>query len=251
MTRAKTLKRVIRARAAKTGERYTTARRQILKDFEVSKAATAPVATPAPQPQALPTKGSLSDAKSIEKTGHDLGHWFALLDGFGGLDKGHAASAAWLYRQHGVPRWHCQSIVVAYERARGTRVVHQRCDGRFEVSVSKVIAASTPALVTAFTDATRRKEWSLEADARLVEVLEASLKAPALKGFITRPDGRSRFRFKWDDTTVQLNLYPKGPAKSSIVVQQTGLRSAADVERHRDVWKATFAALAAAVATTP
>ncbi len=251
MTRAKTLKRVIRARAAKTGERYTTARRQILKDFDVSKAATAPVATPAPQAQALPTKGSLSDAKSIEKTGHDLAHWFALLDGFGGLTKGHTASAAWLHLQYAVPRWYCQSIVVAYERARGTRVVHQRCDGTFEVSVSKVIAASTPALVTAFTAARRRKQWSLDADARLVEVLDTSLKAPAFKGFMTRPDGRSRFRFTWDDTTVQLNLYPKGPAKSSIVVQQTGLRGADDVERQRGVWKAMFAALAVAVATTP
>jgi len=144
-----------------------------------------------------------------------------------------------------------QSIVVAYERARGTRVVHQRCDGAFEVSVSKVIAASTPALVTAFTDATLRKEWSLDADARLVAVLDASLTAPASKGFMTRPDGRSRFRFKWDDTTVQLNLYPKGPAKASIVVQQTGLRGAGEVERQRGVWKAAFAALAATIATTP
>ena len=80
MTRAKTLKHVIRNRAAKTGERYTTARRQILKDFETSKAATVLVAKPAPQPPALATKGSLSDAKVIEKTGHDLAHWFALLD---------------------------------------------------------------------------------------------------------------------------------------------------------------------------
>lgn len=251
MTRAKALKRAIRARAATTGERYTTARRQILKHFEVSKAAAAIPATPPPQAAALPAKGSLSDARSIEKTGHDLGHWFALLDGFGGLDKGHAASAAWLHKQYAVPHWYCQSIVVAYERARGTRVVHQRCDGAFEVSVSKVIAASTPALVTAFTDATLRKEWSLDADARLVAVLDASLTAPASKGFMTRPDGRSRFRFKWDDTTVQLNLYPKGPAKASIVVQQTGLRGAGEVERQRGVWKAAFAALAATIATTP
>ena len=33
MTRARALKQVIRARAAKTGERYTTARRHILKEL--------------------------------------------------------------------------------------------------------------------------------------------------------------------------------------------------------------------------
>ena len=33
MTRARALKQVIRARAAKTGERYTTARRHILREL--------------------------------------------------------------------------------------------------------------------------------------------------------------------------------------------------------------------------
>ena len=39
MTRAKALKNVIRARAAKTGERYTTARRHVLSELSKSKPA--------------------------------------------------------------------------------------------------------------------------------------------------------------------------------------------------------------------
>ena len=76
------------------------------------------------------------------------------------------------------------------------------------------------------------------------------MKDPKSKGFITRPDGQARFRFKWDEMTVQFNLYPKGPGKTSIVAQQMKLRDAGDVERYRGLWKAAFAAIAAAVSTT-
>ena len=250
MTRARALKQVIRARAAKTGERYTTARRHILRELnprKVDEGSSLQAKSAAPPAS---TKGGLSDAKSIEKTGHDLAHWFEILDRFGGIEKGHTASTKFLYEKHDMPGWYCQGVVVAYERARGKRVMNQRCDGAFEVSVSKVIAAKTPALVKALTDAKKRKEWSLDADAGLVKALEAGLKDSKSKGFITRPDGQSRFRFKWDGTTVQFNLYPKGPGKTSIVAQQMKLRDVDDVERHRRLWKTALASLAAAVSPT-
>jgi hypothetical protein len=148
-----------------------------------------------------------------------------------------------------VPGWYCQGVVVAYERARGKRVLNQRGDGAFEVSVSKVIAAKTPALVKALSDAKKRKEWSIDADAGLVKALASGLKDPKSKGFITRPDGQARFRFKWGQTVVQFNLYPKGPGKTSIVAQQMKLRDAGDVERYRGLWKTALAALAASVST--
>ena len=254
MTRARALKQVIRARAKKTGERYTTARRHILREVNDDKpkglspqeAEISPRgATKPPSPAA--TKGGLSDAKAIEKTGHDLAHWFGILDRFGGIEKGHTASTTFLSENYQVPGWYCQGIVVAYERARGKRVMNQRCDGAFEVSVSKVIGATTPDLVKAFTNAKRRDKWAIDADAGLVKALEAALKDAKSKGFVTRPDGQSRFRFKWDGTTVQFNLYPKGPGKTSIVAQQMKLRDAGEVERHRGLWKTAFTALASAV----
>jgi hypothetical protein len=268
MTRARALKQVIRARAAKTGERYTTARRQILRQVDDKPKGLSPQAVQK-SPQAVQksphavqastvagvssapaaaasTKGGLSNAKTIEKTGHDLQYWFAILDGFGGIEKGHTASTAFLYNNYEVSGWYCQGIVVAYERARGKRVMNQRCDGAFEVSVSKVIAATTPVLVKAFTDKKKRKVWSLDVDSGLVEALEAGLKDAKSKGFITRPDGQARFRFKWEGTTVQLYLSAKGPHKTSVVAQQMKLRDAAQVERYRGLWKTAFAALASA-----
>jgi hypothetical protein len=244
MTRARALKQVIRARAAKTGERYTTARRHILRELNAPPAPPAPKAPKAPKAPQAPTRGGLSDAKSIEKTGHDLAHWFAILDRFGGIEKGHTASTAMLYEKYEVPGWYCQGIVVAYERARGKRVMNQKCDGSFEVSVSKVFAATTPALVQALSDSKQRKRWSAKADAALVKALETGLKDPKSKGFVMKPNGEARYRFKWDGMTVQFNLYPKGPGKTSMVASQQKLAGPEAVEPYRALWKAAFAALA-------
>lgn len=247
MTRARALKQVIRARAAKTGERYTTARRHVLRELNAPAARVAPAAPVAPADRAkTSTKGGLSDAKTIEKTGHDLAHWFAVMDRFGGVEKGHTALAKHLYDQFEVPGWYCQGIVVAYERARGKRVLNQRCDGDFEVSVSKVFAAKVPAIVKALSDAKKRKEWSIDADAGLVKALAAGLKDPKSKGFVIRPDGLARYRYKWDGMTVQFYIVPKGE-KANVTVSTMKLAGAEAVEKHRAMWKAALAALHASL----
>jgi hypothetical protein len=244
MTRARALKDVIRARAAKTGERYTTARRHVLRAVAPPPAPVGVPVPSAPPARAVTTKGGLSNAKSIEKTGHGLDHWFAVLDRFGAVEKGHTAAARHLYDDHKVPGWYSQGITVAYERARGVRVLNQRCDGEYEVSVSKVIAADTAAIVKAFSDTRARKQWIGEVDPALAAALTAAVTAKSSKGFVTRADGQARYRYKWDGTTVQLNMYPKPGGKVSLVVQHTGLPSAAAVEERRKVWKGVLAAVA-------
>src|SRR5688572_16350569 len=174
MTRARALKHTIRARAAKTGERYTTARRHVLRELneEAPAARVAPVARVAP---AKTTKGAISDASVLKKTGHDLAHWFGVLDRFGAIEKGHTAAARHLYDTHSVDGWYAQGITVSYERERGVRGVNQRSDGAWEVSVSKTITASTAQLVKAFTDARKRGDWISEADPKLAGALAKGL----------------------------------------------------------------------------
>lgn len=249
MTRARALKQVIRARAAKTGERYTTARRHILRSLQL----TAPLKgrpagpEPKPAPKAVPvvTKGGLSDAKAREKTGHGLEHWFDVLDKFGAVEKGHTTAARHLYDDHKVDGWYSQGITVAYERARGVRAINQRCDGAFEVSASKVVSATTADVVKAFTDARRRNRWIGGADADLGRALAKGLAGKASKGFVVRPDGLGRFRYTWDGTVVQLYLIPKAGGKLTVSVQHTKLPGADSVERFRGHWRAALGALAA------
>jgi hypothetical protein len=260
MTRARTLKSMIRARAAKTGERYTTARRHIVSAGAVRAVAPAPVSAPAPAPAPAhapapapgpmpPTpratsKGGLSDTKAREKTGHGLEHWFATLDAFGAVERGHTAAARHLHDTHGVDGWYAQGITVAYERARGVRDVNQRCDGAYEVSASKVVTATTAEIIAAFTDTRRRARWTRAADPALARALKAALGAAASKGFVVRADHQGRYRYRWDDTIVQFYVLPKPGGKTSISVQHTKLPSSAMVDTRREHWRTALSALA-------
>jgi hypothetical protein len=245
MTRAAALKKIIRARAAKTGERYTTARRHVLNERQ--KQAAAPHGDAPRPPTASASRGSVSDATSLEKTGHRLAHWFDVLDRFGAVEKGHTAAARHLNESHQVAGWYAQGITVAYERARGVRALNQRGDGAYEVSVSKVVAGSAADVIAAFTAGSRRR-WMKGVDSQLLKALAAALDAPGSKGFVLRPDGQGRFRYKWDGTTVQFYLLPKKGGKLSVVVTNTGLPGAAQVDERRTQWRTTLNALAARLA---
>ncbi len=242
MTRARALKQTIRARAAQTGERYTTARRHVLN--EAAKARV-----DAPRPAAKPaasslTKGAVSDARVTEKTGQALDHWFDVLDRFGGPDKGHTALARHLHETHDVERWYAQGITVAYERARGVRTLNQRVSGEYEMSVTKTVAANPRAIVKAFTDARRRRRWLEAADEELTNALSRALTAKTSKGFVIRPDGMGRYRYRWGTTTVQLHLIPKGPDRTSVVITHMKLSGAVALEERRAQWRVALAALA-------
>lgn len=251
MTRARALKHVIRARAAKTGERYTTARRHVLNRLKLVTT-NEPSRAPEPRgPAATRAKGKrdspISEAKFIAKTGHGFDHWFAVLDKFDGVKKGHTASARHLYEAHGVDGWYAQGITVAYERARGVRVANQRCDGAFEVSVSKTIPGDAKAIVAALTDPNRRRQIK-SSDATLVPALAHALAAPKSKGFVIRPDGLGRYRYKWGDTTVQFYLVPKPGNKVSVTVTNMNLANSGAVEERRAVWREMLHSLAGVIA---
>ena len=239
MTRARALKQVIRARAAKTGERYTTARRHVLNSLQL--------VTPAEKPAAAPAVGATraglpSEQKFIAKTGHGFDHWFAVLDRFDAVKKGHTAAARHLYETHGVDGWYAQGITVAYERARGVRQVNQRGDGAYEVSVSKTLAGDAAAVVKVLTN--RRQRANLKSsDPGLVPALGAALKAPTSKGFVVRADGLGRYRYKWGDTIVQFYMVPKA-GKVSVVVTNSKLADTAMVEGRRGVWREMLNSLA-------
>ena len=253
MTRAYALKQVIRARAAKTGERYTTARRHVLaalkpplddaRGWPAVAIVKPPSATAASAP-ATKAKGGLSESTSLRITGHGLEHWFQVLDQFGGVEKGHTASARHLAEDHQIDGWYAQGITVAFERARGVRAANQRCDGKYEVSVSKVVTADAADVIKLFTDKRLRKRWVAGVDHELVAALAAAIDAPKSKGWVVRPDGQGRWRYKWGETTVQCYLYPKPGGKVSVVVTNMNLPGAEAVEQRRTMWKAVLSAIA-------
>src|SRR3954468_17935809 len=99
MTRDRALKTLIRTRAAKTRERYTTARRHVLQALSpaghVPKAQsnTRPPGRPAPAASNAIVRGAVTDGNVRTRTGQNLAHWFYLLDRFDAVKKGHTAAA--------------------------------------------------------------------------------------------------------------------------------------------------------------
>jgi len=245
MTRARALKHAIRSRAARTGERYTTARRHVLEDrLATTKPPLRTDPAGASRPATRESRSTMSEARFREKTGHGLHHWFAVLDRFGAVEKGHTAAARYLQDVHNVSGWDAQSVTVSYERARGMRAPNQRLDGKYEVSVSKVVAADTGEVIAAFTEARRRRRWVEGLDPEIVAALKGALAGTSSRGFAVKPNGQATLRYKWGGTTVDVYVIPKAVSKSSVVASSARLPAAAMVEERRAQWRKALSALA-------
>jgi uncharacterized protein YndB with AHSA1/START domain len=169
MTQQKSLKRRVRARMTKTGERYTSARRQLLSQAsapigDAAAASPAPVREPGNEvPDQVPDSPfrggyGASDEALVQRTGHEWAHWYRLLDGWGAADRPHPEIARWLHVDQGVDGWWSQELTVRYEMAIGRRVPGQRPDG-FEASASKTIGVPVERVFAAFVEGDQRAQW--------------------------------------------------------------------------------------------
>ncbi len=239
MTRARKLKKQIRARSGKTGESYTAARRQVLRQkARPERAAARPPSPATPVPATLARR----EAGLAERTGHGWAHWFAVLDAFDAAANGHTAAARHVAEDHGVDGWYAQEITVAYERARGLRGVNQRMSGEFEVSVSKTLPAPVKEVMKALRDPRRRSRFFSELDAELRGGFEAALQGP--KGLREREKGGARMRFRTKSgITVALFIDPKPDGRSGFVAQNMKLKANDEVARIREAWRPALEAL--------
>lgn len=239
MTLQKKLKRAVRARSQKTGESYTAARRQLLlaRDKRVDAPAVVPDVSATPAKPAPQFKGGVTEESARQKTGHGLDHWFAVLDAFGAMDKGHTATAAYLYKEHGVPGWYAQGITLAFERARGLRVPNQTCDGTFQVSVSKTMSAAVAEVAEALRSAERRALWLQGADIALVNALDAAFKGKKPREVKTKGSNYAWLRFPWDGRAVTIYITGKPNGRTSVVADNIDLTDAAQVEQRRAQWR--------------
>ncbi|SCF13816.1 hypothetical protein GA0074695_3737 [Micromonospora viridifaciens] len=230
MTTQKSFKTRVRARMAKTGESYTTARRQLL-----AKAATdAPASTTGAPPGAAPATGSrgqrdrISAAVLRERTGRDWDEWILLLDRWGAADRNHTEIARWLVTAQEVPGWWAQTITVGYEQARGLRAPGQRRGGGFEATGSRTVAVPVAVLFAAFADETVRRRWLPDVPVRV-----RTATAP------------KTFRADWagGPTRIAVGFTPIGEAKARVAVLHEKLTDAAEADRLKAYWRDRLAAL--------
>jgi uncharacterized protein YndB with AHSA1/START domain len=163
--------------------------------------------------------GISSDAVKA-KTGKTWAEWIVALDAEGCQKMNHKEIVAVLHSKFGVGEWWQQMVTVGYEQARGLRAKHQRPEG-YEVSGSKTIAVPVSALFHAWHDARTRAKW---------------LKGHKLTLRKATP-GKS-LRALWSDgaSTLDVNLYAKGEAKTQVAVQHGKLKSAKEAAAMKKFW---------------
>lgn len=228
MTTAKKLKREARARAAKTGESYATARLQLIQSRDKDRAQRTRAAAGAAR--SAKANGTVSETMCIERTGHGFDHWFAVLDRFGAAKHGHAASAKHLRQEHRVSAWYCQAITVSYERARGLRQVNQLCSGEFACSVSRVLPVDFATALKAVARQGQRAKWLTD---------DAAEEALSHTRFRTKDDAAT-VRFDWLGAVVELRISGRDDGRSSVAVDMRKLPDKPTMDRRRAQWRATL-----------
>jgi hypothetical protein len=248
MTRQKKLKKAIRARVRKTGERYAAARRQLLTARKRRAARPSSTGPSKPKP-AKPSRASagsqMSDAKVRERTGRSLDHWFERLDSFGAAEKGHTAAARHLATDHGVDGWYAQGITVAYERARGLRDVNQRMSGFFEVTVSKALRIPMERVAAALSRSAERDAWLRGCDPALRKALEQALTGHGARAVKLRPGKDASVRYRAEGKTVDLRVLSKPGGRSSVVATVMKIPTASEKEAQRSAWRRALESLKA------
>ncbi|MBE0659055.1 MAG: DUF4287 domain-containing protein [Bryobacteraceae bacterium] len=180
----------------------------------------------------MKTAGICSDSVKA-RTGRGWDEWFAILDAAGAVELPHKEIAVLLHREHGIAAWWAQSVTVGYEQARGLRQVHQQ-PGGFTANISRTLPYSAEAVYDAFTNARRRNRW-------LCLALKITTSTPLKSVRIAAADG----------TRVDVNIYPKGPSKTTIQLQHEKLASADEVQRMKIYWAGAFDALKSHLAQKP
>ncbi len=154
-----------------------------------------------------------------QRTGKIWAEWFPILDKAGAKKMNHTEITDVLHEKFGLPGWWCQMVAVGYEHARGLRQLHESSAG-FSASVSRTLGVGVKALFATCADDKKRESW---------------LKGDRLVISTARPE--KTVRGAWDETSrLEIRFYPKGAAKTQVVIDHMKLASNADVEKMKAFW---------------
>jgi hypothetical protein len=253
MTQHKAFKQRVRTRMSRTGERYTTARSQVLakETPPLPEPMLPPEPAPPPEPTlatepAMPADPTLSpepalaavpvspfrggynasDDVLIRRTGHGWEHWYRLLEGRGAAERPHAEIARRLNVDHGVDGWWAQELTVRYEMAIGRRLPGQRPDG-FEATASKTFSVPNERLYRAIVQEAERSSW-----------LDRPLRLRVAKPF-------KSIRFDWDEGGQRIVFWIEAKGdRSSVAVAHQRLPDKAMADEMKVFWRDALRALA-------
>ena len=219
----KDLKRLIRGRMQKTGERYTTARARLLASTR-----------PDPAPADYARLAGRSDAIMKEKTGCTWERWVKALDRASAYTWPHPEVARYVREKYHLPGWWAQTVTVGYERIKGLRAIGQRRDGSYEATKSRTFAVSLARLYGAFHNPRTRARW-----------------LPGVRLTIRSTTRGKSMRIAWPDgTPVVIWFTSKGTAKSQVALAHGKLPDRSTATRLKQYWADRLDALKGVLAPT-
>jgi hypothetical protein len=215
MTEQESFKRRIRERMARTGERYSAARRTLIEKSDGKAAGRTWVSQP-----------ELTDESVRAGTGRGWDEWCDVIDAWHGRGDGHTAIASWLQNEHGVDSWWSQSVTVGYERITGLRLKHQQPDGTFAAGRSRTVVVDPRAL----------REMLLDDDGR------ADL-FPGTPTDLRSKPGAKQLRIGIGGGVAQIAMDPQKDGRVKVTVQHEKLATPGEVEEWKQFWGAWLEAL--------
>ncbi|MCB1028758.1 MAG: hypothetical protein KDB24_13465 [Microthrixaceae bacterium] len=220
MTSQETFKKRIRARMAKTGERYGAARRALIVDADRP---TGPAGE-----RVWASEPEHTDEVIRTNTGRGWNEWCDLIDAWPGHVDGHPAVAAWLLSDTDLNGWWSHAVTVGWERITGRRVANQRADGTFEGSKSKTVTVDVVMLRNALFDDEDRADLfpGLATEMRS----KPSTKVPR----VAFPEG-----------SVLFDLVQLDDGRARITISHGKLDSPEAVDEWKDYWAEWLEAIAA------
>jgi hypothetical protein len=226
MPRNRDLKRLVRARMRKTGEAYTAARTNIIKEPKATAVSiAAPVAVTNPIDYAA--LAGTSDVTLKAKTGCTWDRWVHALDRHGAEQMSHRDIAALVNTKYKIDGWWSQTVTVGYERIKGLRARGQRRDGTYEATKSRTFNVPVTTLFDAWADARVRRRWLNGAS---VKVRTAT--AP------------KSMRLDWTDgSIIAVGFTAKGKSKSLVALAHTKVPNRETADSIKEFWSDRLDAL--------
>lgn len=196
----------------------------------------------------------ISDGAVQKATGRGWNEWLAMLDEAGAAKWDHKQIVAHLRDNYELSGWWQQTVTVAYEKARGRRVVGQTAEAGFQVGVQQTLPLS------------RDDAWKLIASRQgiatwLGKVGRFSLAegrryttSEGIEGEIRIVKPGDRVRLTWQrpgmkrPATLQIALISSSPEKTSLRFHLEHLPSARAREQMKGQWRGVLARLAALAA---
>ena len=214
MTRQEHFKKRVRARMAKTGERYAAARQALLAQ------------APSRDGRTWVSEPEMSDDAIRAGTGKGWDEWCDVIDAWPGHADGRTAVATWLHAETDLNGWWAQGVTNGWERITGRRLPHQRTDGTFAAGKSKTVHVDAAELRRALLDDEGRGD--------LFPGVDTTLRS--------RPTSKD-IRLGMGTGVVLMSIADTGDGRAKVTVSHEKLATADEVDEWKFWWAEWLEAL--------